>query len=719
MQKNLRVSYMEQFAFLSKDYKIDCSIAGMLPSTWHAFFQIFGRLKAVQREVIPNILRGEDVLIVSGTASGKTEAACAPLVERNLLRKEPWTILYIAPTRALVNDLYERLYMPAQRLNLRIKRRTGDHRDDLTISPNILITTPESFDSMLCRNWRENHERHDLENVVAVVLDEIHLLYGTPRGEQVRWLLERLKKLRIHAASKKWTNDSKLQILGLSATVPAPEEVKWYYFSERAAIVKGENGRNIKVVTIHPDSTSENNSTVSALKAYIKQQEEPEKILIFSNSRKRVDNLAEALKTSLEPLGYDVYAHHGSLDRKIRESTEEAAKKRDKIVVCSTSTLEIGIDIGNIDLVCLDGPAPNVSSFLQRIGRGNRRTGETRLMPLYESIEEFIIHSAQIEAARDGWLGEGSIGPEYAVLRQQIASYIFQSKKNKRSLQKLKELFTSDLLNEEVFDSILRQMVWNEELKEEGISNSIFKLGQYWLDETQEMGKIHSNIDSKPGMTIVDRNSGQPIAKDLIHKSGKNLSIGGNKFEICKWKNWTIEVKKAVKDCEPSGLWQYVPSSGHINSNQPATVKYYLEIDQNIWPVVKRSGYMYVFHFGGARTHAFLELVVKDYSLESKINEINDWYICFHDIDFSGRPEAFTRLNLSMLKLSLQENEKLLSKLEKIMSRPHANKTLPLKVRLLEIWGWLNPDFEIKSLINSSWEVLKDKEKENVLAYFL
>lgn len=709
---------MEQFTLLSEEYKADCSIAGMLPSTWHAFFQTFGRLKPVQREAIPKVLRGEDVLIVSETASGKTEAVCAPLVERNLKRKEPWTILYIAPTRALVNDLYERLYTPAQRLNLRIKRRTGDHRNNLTISPNILITTPESFDSMLCRNWRENHERHDLENVVAVVLDEIHLLYGTPRGEQVRWLLERLKKLRIHAASKKWVKDPKLQMLGLSATVSDPEKVNGYYFSERAKIVKGENGRSINVVTIFPDDIFDNKDTVSTLKAYIKQQEKPEKILVFSNSRERVDNLADALKTSLEPLSYDVYAHHGSLDRKIRESTEEAAKKKDKIVVCSTSTLEIGIDIGNIDLVCLDGPAPDVSSFLQRIGRGNRRTGETRLMPLYETIEEFIIHSAQIEAARDGWLGEGSVGPEYAVLRQQIASYIFQSKKNKRSLQKLKQLFSSDLLDEEIFDSILRQMIWNGELIEEGDSNSTFKLGQYWLDQTQEKGTIHTNIDSKPGMTVVDRDSGQPIAKGLIYKSGEGLSIGGNKFEICKWKDWTIEVKKAVKESKPSGFWQYVPSSGYINSNQPATVKYYLEIEKNTWPVVKRDGYTYVFHFGGARTHAFIELVVKEYSLASII-KVNDWYIRFHDVDFVGKPEAFTRLNSFILKLSLQENEKLLSKLEKIMNRPYANKGLPLKVRLSEIWGWLSPDLEIETIVNSSWEFLKDKEKESVLAYFL
>lgn len=80
-------------------------------------------------------------------------------------------------------------------------------------------------------------------------------------------------------------------------------------------------------------------------------------------------------------------------------------------------------------------------------------------MPFCKSIQDFIIHSAQIEAARDGWLGDGAKGPEYTVIRQQIASYLYQSKKKKRSMKKLKELFNSNLIGENVFDAILNQMI--------------------------------------------------------------------------------------------------------------------------------------------------------------------------------------------------------------------------------------------------------------------
>src|SRR5205823_6804612 len=104
------------------------------------------------------------------------------------------TVLYVSPTRALVNDLYERLHDPLRQLGLRLVRRTGDHKDSLAPAPHVLLTTPESFDSLLCRG-RDGERGHVLASVVAVVLDEIHLLLGSPRGEQARWLVERLRRL--------------------------------------------------------------------------------------------------------------------------------------------------------------------------------------------------------------------------------------------------------------------------------------------------------------------------------------------------------------------------------------------------------------------------------------------------------------------------------------------------------------------------------------------
>ena len=112
--------------------------------------------------------------------------------------------------------------------------------------------------------------------------------------------------------------------------------------------------------------------------AYLASLTKPEKVLVFSNSRRRVDDLAANMSKELNGLGYQVGAHHGSLSKKMREDTEEALKTERKIVVFTTSTLEIGIDIGDIDLVVLDGPPPDTSSLLQRIGLGNRQGQQRR-----------------------------------------------------------------------------------------------------------------------------------------------------------------------------------------------------------------------------------------------------------------------------------------------------------------------------------------------------
>ncbi|HID31300.1 MAG TPA: DEAD/DEAH box helicase, partial [Desulfobacterales bacterium] len=423
------------------------------------------------------------------TASGKTEAVCAPLIERFLDLAKPWTILYVSPTRALVNDLYARLEIPLQRLNLILKRRTGEYRGDVKEVPNILLTTPESFDSLLCRGRRSDSLGHVLSAVVALVLDEVHLLFGTPRGEQVRYLVERLRRLRREAKLKGWASSDGFQTIGLSATIPDPDAVLSSFIPQgRAIVVPG--GREIDVVTM----PGEKLNTDDTIPAYLASCAGPQKLLVFSNSRRRVDDLALRLTPKLRGLGYKVEVHHGSLPKNQRVATEEMAKKESRVVIFATSTLELGIDIGDIDLVVLDEPPPDVPALLQRIGRGNRRSDQTRLMICPRSRAESIIHSAMIDAARDGWLGPSEYGPHYAVARQQIASYIFQSRRRSRTRNKLLG-YLECLVEPFIGRSILDHMVETGELKEdaEGI-----RLGEEW-EERATYGKIHSNIEDNPG----------------------------------------------------------------------------------------------------------------------------------------------------------------------------------------------------------------------------
>jgi len=485
----------------------DRAIARGLARTWDPFFARFGRLTTPQRAAIPAILAGTDVLLCAATASGKTEAACAPLVERFIGRATPWTILYISPTRALINDLYARLATPLAALGLRLDRRTGDHRADAArVSQlQVLLTTPESFDSLLCRGRRSRPDGHALAGVAAVVLDEIHLLHGGPRGEQIRWLLERLRRLRRQARALGWTADDHVQLVALSATVPDMAAVRDAYLPG-GAIIAVPGARAIETVGAPGMSAR----VEVALPSLLAAPDPPDKILVFANGRQRVDDLTVRLRRDLRNLGYAVRAHHGSLAREEREATEAAARGERRIVVFATSTLEIGIDIGDIDLVVLDGPAPDVAALLQRIGRGNRRTGATRVLACADTLLDTVVHAAMIEAARDGWRGLAERGPEGAVARQQIASYLFQGRRIARPRARLQALL-DDCAPPVLARDLLDTMIANDELISDA---SGVRLGEEWRSRVP-YGDIHSTIEDEGGATVTDQATGRPIASGV------------------------------------------------------------------------------------------------------------------------------------------------------------------------------------------------------------
>jgi ATP-dependent Lhr-like helicase len=681
----------------------DRRIARRLPRTWPTFFEAFGRLTPVQRAAIPTILEGHDVLLVSATATGKTEAACAPLVERLIDSQERWTerwtILYICPTRALVNDLYERLWAPLHRLSLSVKRRTGDHKERVE-GAHVLLTTPESFDSLLCRG-RTGSSGHVLAHVAAVVLDEIHLLNGTARGEQVRWLMERLRRLRREAKVKGWARRDEFQTVALSATVSEPEAIVASYL-RGGRTIQLEGGRQIETV-----APPEAGITVDeALPSYVRSLRRPEKILVFSNTRRRVDDLAAGLRPPLQALGYDVRAHHGSLDRREREACEEALRTADKIVVFSTSTLELGIDIGDIDLVVLDGPAPDVMALLQRIGRGNRRTNVTRVMACSGSLLEAIVHSAMIEAARDGWLGPAEHGPQYAVARQQVASYIFQSGRRSRSRTRVQSLLDS-CSPPVVATALIEAMLASGEIEED---ESGLRLGADWLQK-QSTGAIHSTIEEMPGVDVVDEETGQRIVKGLSFQAGKGLRAGGLLLEARKWSERKLEVRRVRMADAAQGDWGYTSRRWIKGPGQPQTVRRYLCIDDETWPVVESGGRRYVFHFGGARRQAVIQLAAQTADRPHAGIVVNEWYLSLPDRGVR-KPRWIDDASPWRIELAIGAK---LDSLENTLGRPRANKWLPMEARIDEVKRWLFLEDELRTLQEATWSSETDGDVAAVL----
>ncbi len=642
------------------------------------------------------------MLVCAPTASGKTEAVCAPLLEMNVDRREQWKILYIAPTRALVNDLYYRLYNPLSQLGYCISRVTGDHHDS-TEDARIIITTPESFDSMLCRGKVKDENDHVLATVVAVVLDEIHLLYGTPRGEQLRWLITRLRRLRDYAKNKVWTKGSDLQVVGLSATLPDPLKVCRYYLGSEGThlIVTGQ--REIETVSVeccHPGIDS-------SLPAYLAHIDHPEKILVFCNSRKRVDTLSAEMRGTIESHGFSVRAHHGSLSKKVREEAEAALREQKAIVLFATSTLEIGIDIGDVDLVVLDGPAPDISALLQRIGRGNRRTQKTRVMACAGNMAGVIIQSAMIEAARQGFLGTCNDGACYGVIIQQLASYIFQSPRRKRSrgavIGFLDQCVPGIILSE-VIDHLVQQEIFLED--ESGI-----KLNNEWLDRSSR-GEIHSNIEGSLGTSIVDIDTGDLIAQDIKYYTGKILNVGGRFLDIKKWRERKLEVRRKKNNVEPDAVWSYLSKNWIRGDGQPQAVRHYLGFHEDEWPVINVYGQKCIFHFGGSRRKILLEMISNGAMKPHSDIIITDWFLEVPALYYDGKPEWLISSGKGTLKLSMYDT---IDKLERKLGRPFVNRNLPLDIRYNEVESWIKLDSELEHFERCEWTEVTVPEHIEVL----
>ena len=335
-----------------------------LTRTWAAFFANRRAFRDIQRDAIPLIVAGRNVMLCAPTGSGKTEAAVAPLVERALGFPGALSILYICPTRALINDLAKRISTPLDQLGLHLGVQHGDNQSASGRRvPELLLITPESLDGALSRTGHALHER--LKSVRAVVVDEVHSLYGNPRGAQLRILLERLV---IHSGSQ-------FQRIAMSATISNPEIAgKWFQGSgEPFAILNGYPGRDfsltLEAVAASGGPDYKGGSGIrSAVRTVVPSSP---KMLLFANTRRECDWLFQHLEGQI---GIPVHLHYSSLPRDRREETERRFRDEPRSLCVATSTLELGIDIGDIDSVLMFGAPKSAASFAQRLGRGNRRS---------------------------------------------------------------------------------------------------------------------------------------------------------------------------------------------------------------------------------------------------------------------------------------------------------------------------------------------------------
>ena len=568
---------------------MDRQLKAQLPHTWRAFFAGHGSFTEVQRRAMPVILSGEDALIAAATASGKTEAALAPLLERHVLGGDAGLrLLYLCPTRALVRDLYGRLEPPLRALNVSLGMKSGDTGPVPTRRPpSVLLTTPESTDSLLTRAPRL------FRMLEAVVLDEIHLFDDGPRGDQVRCLLERIETIRTF----EYPGRAPTQRVALSATVDAPGEVAARYLNDTTVVqVAGNRALTAELVPTHGPE-----DVVTALAARASP-----KTLIFCNTRHEVEALAAHLRRTL-PFEAAVLVHYSNLDSAMRLEVETRFAEASVAVCVSSSTLELGVDIGSIDEVALFGPPANLGSFLQRVGRGGRRRGEARVVCLARSVLEWRQFEALLTMAHKtgahGQLSElpkGTYHFRLSVLVQQIFSLLKQSPTGGLRLADLRRSVPGPL-SASLSDDTLRHLLGH--LSAEGYLTP-GRPGEWRagvrLNELADEHEIYSNIGGELlAATVVDAYSGRPIAQtDRPRLKGETLLMGGRAVEVAWHDRRTFAVKEGDRRIAKESLRIHTsPQALPLETAQGIALT--LGVPPGALPLVAAPRGVLLFHFWG------------------------------------------------------------------------------------------------------------------------
>src|SRR5881296_1969094 len=382
-----------------------------------------------QIEAIPLIAQGDNVLIIAPTGSGKTEAALLPLIDRMIRNhdRQGISLVYITPLRALNRDLLKRLQTWSNKLGFSVEVRHGDtpakdRRRMAFKPPDLLITTPETLQAVLPGKRMRDHFRH----VKSVIIDEIHELAGDRRGVQLTVGLERLEEIC----------PASFQRVGLSATVGNPEEIaKFLGGSKPVRIVQIPLNRDTRYKIEYPPPGEEDQElarrlytapeAAARLALVSDLVEAHDSTLIFVNSRVN----AEMLGSKFNMMDQKIMVHHGSLPKEERVRAEEAFKARQiKGLVC-TSTLELGIDIGSVDLVVQYMSPRQVNSLVQRVGRsGHSLTRTSQGVVVSVSTEDLLESIGVIELAKEGRL-EPTIIHHRAldVLAHQVAGLLMDS----------------------------------------------------------------------------------------------------------------------------------------------------------------------------------------------------------------------------------------------------------------------------------------------------
>lgn len=513
-------------------------------------------LNPMQIQAIEKVLeKKENLLFTAGTAMGKTEAALMPaLTELWEHPAESAGILYISPLKALINDQFWRIEEMLAGTGLRITRWHGDAPVSakaklLSCPSGILQTTPESLEAMLCRH--SENVRILFSEVRYVIIDEIHYFMGNQRGLQLLAILERIRRMIRRDPVR----------LGLSATISDTKSaLDWLSAgsSRESSVINYQEERRRYLLSVTAVRIKETDYPISYIKKLLAQSL-GKRALLFTNSRRECEILVSQIRKLALRAGYpDCYhIHHGSISKALREDTESQMKTGSGPVLTGTTlTLELGIDIGDLDEVIQASQPLRISSMVQRLGRSGRKTLQSAIAfhlryfetadGILENLDLSLVRTIAMAELyfRDQYLEEERLPrcPMNLLVHETLAILCERGCLYPPQLaQAVLELSIFQNISQEELRSVLRAMIQRDYLK-------IYEDGAVGLSDAGERlcGSLefYAVFESDDMFTV--RHNGQEIGTvDRAYKAEEHFFLAGRTWRVlgCDQKHKRIDVE--------------------------------------------------------------------------------------------------------------------------------------------------------------------------------
>ena len=504
-------------------------MSSVFPTLHESLQQILARrldwkeLRQVQEESYRAVRKGGDTLIIAPTAGGKSEAALIPVMDDLLRHGRPGiACLYISPLKALINDQEERFRAFCTPVSLSVTKSHGDvARGERTWEdgepPHILMITPESLEVLL----QDKMSAPDLRQVRFIIVDELHAFVESERGVHLKVLLHRMDQLA----------GRKIQRIGLSATTGNPREIlQWLsdgrHHAELVSVASPPQEKQFLFV-VEPEESRRIDALVRIVSG--------KKALVFTGSRSRAEQLVNACSGRI----HNLHIHHSSVAPAARRRAEEAFGSPEGACIICTSTLELGIDIGDLDVVVQAGPPDSVSSFLQRMGRSGRRGKAAFVAWILKDSTELLWSIGIIECAMQKRVEDlRPLKMPFGVLLQQLFLFLNNHPRTTRrelvsfarAVPVFREIDPGDL------DRILDHLVTGDYLSTDGgmIMTGPEAERQFSRSNWKDLYSVISGGGEYRAVTPDGEVVGMLDAQFVNSRDGDGVSLGGRSWTLVR-----------------------------------------------------------------------------------------------------------------------------------------------------------------------------------------